>query len=131
MELQQWKQNFIRDYLDEIDSLEVMDKLEKYTEMLAQVKERMEKAGGSIPYRFQYRRSKCRNRYCRKRIKRRKRYQRNGEPAFANRTKQYRSLVEGYYKIIYTMRKRSHDTSRFIMGLPSEPRQAQKTIRQI
>ena len=31
MELQQWKQNFIRDYLDEIDSLEVMDKLEKYT----------------------------------------------------------------------------------------------------
>ena len=30
MELQQWKQNFIRDYLDEIDSLEVMDKLEKY-----------------------------------------------------------------------------------------------------
>ena len=27
MELQQWKQNFIRDYLDEIDSLEVMDKL--------------------------------------------------------------------------------------------------------
>ena len=29
------------------------------------------------------------------------------------------------------MRKRSHDTSRFIMGLPSEPRQAQKTIRQI
>ena len=29
------------------------------------------------------------------------------------------------------MRKQSHDTSRFIMGLPSEPRQAQKTIRQI
>lgn len=28
MELQQWKQNFIRNYLDEIDSLEVMDKLE-------------------------------------------------------------------------------------------------------
>ncbi len=25
------------------------------------------------------------------------------EPAFANRTKQYRSLVEGYYKIIYTI----------------------------
>ena len=45
MELQQWKQNFIRDYLDEIDSLEVMDKLEKYTEMLAQVKERMEGLG--------------------------------------------------------------------------------------
>ena len=45
MEFQQWKQNFIRDYLDEIDSLEVMDKLEKYTEMLAQVKERMEGLG--------------------------------------------------------------------------------------
>ena len=45
MELQQWKQNFIRDYLDEIDSLEVMDKLEKYTEMLAQVKERLEGLG--------------------------------------------------------------------------------------
>ena len=45
MELQQWKQNFIRDYLDEIESLEVMDKLEKYTEMLAQVKERMEGLG--------------------------------------------------------------------------------------
>ena len=32
MELQQWKQNFIRDYLDEIDSLE--DKLEKYTKRI-------------------------------------------------------------------------------------------------
>ena len=41
MELQQWKQNFIRDYLDEIDSLEVMDKLEKYTQMMAQVKDRL------------------------------------------------------------------------------------------
>ena len=34
MELQQWEQNFIRDYLDEIDSLEVMDKLEKYTKRI-------------------------------------------------------------------------------------------------
>ena len=34
MELQQWKQNFIRNYLDEIDSLEVMDKLEKYTKRI-------------------------------------------------------------------------------------------------
>ena len=34
MELQQWKQNFIRDYLDEIDSQEVMDKLEKYTKRI-------------------------------------------------------------------------------------------------
>lgn len=34
MKLQQWKQNFIRDYLDEIDSLEVMDKLEKYTKRI-------------------------------------------------------------------------------------------------
>lgn len=30
MELQQWKQNFIRDYLDEIDSLEVI----KYTKRI-------------------------------------------------------------------------------------------------
>ena len=76
MELQQWKQNFIRDYLDEIDSLEVMDKLEKYTKRIL-----------------------------------------NKKPVALSP--------------IYTMRKRSHDTSRFIMGLPSEPRQAQKTIRQI
>ena len=123
MELQQWKQNFIRDYLDEIDSLEVMDKLEKYTKRILN-----KKPVALSPIAFNIDEA---NRYCRKRIKRRKRYQRNGEPAFANRTKQYRSLVEGYYKIIYTMRKRSHDTSRFIMGLPSEPRQAQKTIRQI
>lgn len=54
MELQQWKQNFIRDYLDEIDSLEVMDKLEKYTKRILNKSQ-----GGSIPYRFQYRRSKC------------------------------------------------------------------------
>ena len=25
------------------------------------------------------------------------------EPAFANRAKQYRSLIEGYYKLIYTI----------------------------
>ena len=46
MELQQWKQNFIRNYLDEIDSLEVMDKLEKYTQMLKQVEERLEALKG-------------------------------------------------------------------------------------
>ena len=39
MELQQWKQNFIRDYLDEIDSLEVMDKLEKYTKRILNKKQ--------------------------------------------------------------------------------------------
>ena len=34
MELQQWKQNFIRDYLDEIDSLEMMEKLEKFAKRI-------------------------------------------------------------------------------------------------
>lgn len=34
MELQQWKQNFIRDYLDEIDDLEMMEKLEKFTKQI-------------------------------------------------------------------------------------------------
>ena len=33
MELQQWKKNFIRNYLDKIDSLEMMDKLEKSTKV--------------------------------------------------------------------------------------------------
>lgn len=46
MELQQWKQNFIRDYLDEIDSLEVMDKLEKYTKRI------LNKSRWLYPYRF-------------------------------------------------------------------------------
>ena len=30
MELQQWKQNFVEDYLDEIDDLEVLEKIKKY-----------------------------------------------------------------------------------------------------
>ena len=30
MELQQWKQNFIRDYLDETDEMEVLEKIKKY-----------------------------------------------------------------------------------------------------
>lgn len=34
MELQQWKKNFIEDYLNEIDSLEVMGKLEKYAKRI-------------------------------------------------------------------------------------------------
>lgn len=34
MELQQWKQNFIHDYLDEIDDLEIMEKLEKFTKRI-------------------------------------------------------------------------------------------------
>ena len=34
MELQQWKKNFIRNYLDKIDSLEMMDKLEKSTKRI-------------------------------------------------------------------------------------------------
>ena len=126
MELQQWKQNFIRDYLDEIDSLEVMDKLEKYTKRilnkkpvaLSPIASNIDEANAEIDI-------------AEKELSEGKGIKKMEKPAFANRTKQYRSLVEGYYKIIYTMRKRSHDTSRFIMGLPSEPRQAQKTIRQI
>ena len=34
MELQQWKQNFIRNYLDEIDSMEMMNKLENYAKRM-------------------------------------------------------------------------------------------------
>lgn len=34
MELQQWKKSFIEDYLNEIDSLEVMSKLEKYAKRI-------------------------------------------------------------------------------------------------
>ena len=30
MEFQQWKQNFIRDYLDETDDMEVLEKIKKY-----------------------------------------------------------------------------------------------------
>ena len=125
MELQQWKQNFIRDYLDEIDSLEVMDKLEKYTKRILN-----KKPVALSPIAFNIDEANAEIDIAEKELSEGKGIK-EMEPAFANRTKQYRSLVEGYYKIIYTMRKRSHDTSRFIMGLPSEPRQAQKTIRQI
>ena len=34
MELQQWKQNFIRDYLDEIDDMEVLEKIRKYAKRI-------------------------------------------------------------------------------------------------
>mgnify|MGYP001303990378 CR=1 FL=1 len=34
MEIQQRKKNFIRNYLDEIDSLEMMEKLEKCTKRI-------------------------------------------------------------------------------------------------
>ena len=40
MELQQWKKNFIEEYLNEIDSLEVMGKLEKYTKRILDKKEK-------------------------------------------------------------------------------------------
>lgn len=39
MELQQWKKNFIRNYLDKIDSLEMMDKLEKSTKRILNKKQ--------------------------------------------------------------------------------------------
>ena len=125
MELQQWKQNFIRDYLDEIDSLEVMDKLEKYTKRilnkkpvaLSPIASNIDEANAEID------------------IAEKELSEGKGIKKMENLPLQTGqssiALVEGYYKIIYTMRKRSHDTSRFIMGLPSEPRQAQKTIRQI
>ena len=103
-----------------------MDKLEKYTKRILN-----KKPVALSPIAFNIDEANAEIDIAEKELSEGKGNQRNGEPAFANRTKQYRSLVEGYYKIIYTMRKRSHDTSRFIMGLPSEPRQAQKTIRQI
>ena len=39
MELQQWKQNFIRDYLDEIDGMEVLEKIKKYAKRIIPKKE--------------------------------------------------------------------------------------------
>lgn len=30
MELQQWKKNFVEEYLDEIDDMEVLEKIRKY-----------------------------------------------------------------------------------------------------
>ena len=39
MELQQWKQNFIRDYLDEIDDMEVLEKIKKYAKSIIPKKE--------------------------------------------------------------------------------------------
>ena len=34
MEFQQWKKNFIRDYLDEIDDMEVLEKIKKYAKRI-------------------------------------------------------------------------------------------------
>ena len=39
MELQQWKQNFIRDYLDETDDMEVLEKIKKYAKSIIPKKE--------------------------------------------------------------------------------------------
>ncbi|RHO73025.1 hypothetical protein DW083_07495 [Parabacteroides sp. AF48-14] len=39
MELQQWKQNFIRDYLDEIEDMEVLEKIKKYAKRIMPKKE--------------------------------------------------------------------------------------------
>ena len=35
MEFQQWKQNFIRDYLDETDDMEVLEKIKKYAKSIS------------------------------------------------------------------------------------------------
>ena len=126
MELQQWKQNFIRDYLDEIDSLEVMDKLEKYTKRILN-----KKPVALSPIAFNIDEANAEIDIAEKELSEGKGIKEMENLPLQTGQSKYRSLVEGYYKIIYTMRKRSHDTSRFIMGLPSEPRQAQKTIRQI
>ena len=34
MELQQWRENFIKEYLNKMDSLETMAKLEKYAKRI-------------------------------------------------------------------------------------------------
>lgn len=39
MELQQWKKNFIEEYLDEIDDMEVLEKLRKYAKRIKPKKE--------------------------------------------------------------------------------------------
>ena len=39
MELQQWKQNFIRDQLVEIDDMEVLEKIKKYAKSIIPKKE--------------------------------------------------------------------------------------------
>lgn len=39
MELQQWKKNFVEDYLDEIDDLEVLEKIKKYVKRVMPKKE--------------------------------------------------------------------------------------------
>lgn len=34
MELQQWKKNFVKEYLDEIDDMEVLEKIRKYAKRI-------------------------------------------------------------------------------------------------
>lgn len=39
MELQQWKKNFVEEYLDEIDDMEVLEKIRKYVKRVWPKKE--------------------------------------------------------------------------------------------
>lgn len=40
MELQQWKKNFVKEYLDEIDDMEVLEKIKKYAKRVWPKKEK-------------------------------------------------------------------------------------------
>lgn len=39
MEIQQWKKNFVKEYLDEIDDMEVLEKIRKYAKRVWPKKE--------------------------------------------------------------------------------------------
>ena len=53
------------------------------------------------------------------------------EPAFANRTKQYRSLIEGYYKIIYTIENDHLIQVVLLCDCRRDPDKLEQSIRQI
>ena len=53
------------------------------------------------------------------------------EPAFDNRTKQYRSLIEGYYKIIYTIENDYLIQVVLLWDCRQDPDKLKQSIRQI
>ncbi|MBP3517252.1 MAG: type II toxin-antitoxin system RelE/ParE family toxin [Parabacteroides sp.] len=53
------------------------------------------------------------------------------EPAFANRAKQYRSLIEGYYKIIYTIENDHLIQIVLLWDCRQNPDKLKQSIRQI
>ena len=53
------------------------------------------------------------------------------EPAFDNRTKQYRSLIEGYYKIIYTIENDYFIQVVLLWDCRQDPDKLKQSIRQI